>query len=392
MKIKYTRSELLFLTAYVIWTTIALLKYTYIKELLPIPINEVIVYVKYIVYVLLAAKFWNDQRYRFHNFIGLAIVFFIGYIEYSVQDNTVSLFILCIFIYSASNVEFENILRAALFVQVIVLISAIGLAIKGVIPNNIWDESVRQRYDLGFVYCTFSSHLMLFITMVYSCIRKKITFFETVILLLINLWLYSYNNTRLDLCIVVPFLMFFYIWTHFSREVKGNFINKLLFQYGGPIIAIFSILAQALYNSSQPLYIKFNELLSNRLSLGYNAIQEYGFTLFGQYIRWIGQGGIKRNPYLTYNYVDCSFLKYTLNYGVIFIILLLVGLVFVGKKAINRNEQAFCVSLLFLYIFAMVDAELCVLAFHPFLLKIGELINPVLGGEHEETGTKNHSS
>lgn len=390
MKIKYTRSNLLFIVAYVMWITIALLKYTYIKDIFAI--KEMIVYTKYVVFILLVLKFFDEGIYRFRNFVGLAIIFFVGYIEYSVQDETVSLFVLCIFIYSASRVEFEDILKVTLLVEILILVITVGLSLKGVIPNNIWDIGVRQRYDLGFIYCTFSSHLMLFITMVYSCIRKRITFFETVVLLLINLWLYSYNNTRLDLCIVIPFLIFFYVWTHFSRTVKGNFINKLLFQYGGPFIAIFSILAQAFYNSSKPLYIKFNELLSNRLSLGYDAIQEYGFTLFGQHIRWIGQGGIKKNPYLTYNYVDCSFLKYTLNYGVVFMILLLIGLVFIGKKAIDRNEQALCVSLLFLYIFAMVDAELCVLAFHPFLLKMGELINPVLGGEHEETETKNHSS
>ena len=88
---------------------------------------------------------------------------------------------------------------------------------------------------------------------------------------------------------------------------------------------------------------------------------------------------------VTYNYVDCSFLKYMLNYGMIVAILLLAGMLYIGKKAIERQEQALCVSLFFLYIFAMVDAELCVLAFHPFLLKMGGLLNPVPEEEDEET-------
>lgn len=393
MKVKYTRSSLLFLIAYAMWITITLLKYTYIKDLFParFPINDVLEYIKWPIYVLLALKFWDDGVYRFRNFVGLAIVFFYGYIEYSVQDKTVQLFMFCIFVYSASGVDFDDILKVTLIIEVLIFAATIGLSCRGVIPNNIWDEGGRHRYDLGFMYCTFGSHLMLFITMVYSCIRKKITFMETVVLAAVSFLLYFYNNTRIDLCIVISFLLFFYVWTHFSDKIRKNFAAKIIFQYSGVIIALISIVAQTFYNSDIVLYSQINGLLSNRLYFGEKAIQEYGFTMFGQHIQWIGQGSIKKNPMLVYNYVDCSFLKYMLNFGIVFLVLLLIGLVYIGKKAIDNADKALCVSLLFLYVFAMVEAELCVLAFHPFLLKIGELLNPAPGGENEETNEENYS-
>lgn len=193
--------------------------------------------------------------------------------------------------------------------------------------------------------------------------------------------LYVYNNTRVDLCIVIPFLVFFYVWTLFEGGVRKNFITRIMFQYSGVIIAVIAIGAHYFYNPDIVLYARINGLLSNRLHYGKMAIQEYGFSLFGQQIRWIGQGSKKADPSLIYNYVDCSFEKYALNYGIVFLIFLLVGLIYIGKKAIESGEKALCVSLLFLYVFAMVDAELCVLAFHPFLLIIGGLINPVPGGK-----------
>lgn len=394
MKIKYTRSNLLFLIAYTAWISAVLVKYTYIKKLLPesLPIGDVIAYTKWFVFVLLILKFWDDGLYRFRNFIGLAVVFFVGGIEYSVQDKSVQLFMLCIFIYSAANVEFDDILKVTLIVDTAVLVTTVALSLGGVIPNEVWDEGVRHRYALGFTYCTFGSHLLLFITMVYSCIRKKITFFEVIILTAASFWLYSYNDTRIDLYIVVPFLVFFYVLTHFSEGIGQNFINKAMFQYGSVIIAAVSIVAQIFFDPEILLYAKINALLSNRLYFGCEAIKEYGFTLFGQKIRWVGQGTIGKHPELVYNYVDCSFLKYTLNYGIIFTILLLAGMVYIGKKAVLRQQQALCVSLLFLCIFAMVDAELCVLAFHPFLLKIGELLNPVPEEENEETKRENYTS
>lgn len=393
MKIKYTRSSLLFLIAYVMWITVTLLRYTYIINLFPakFPINVVLVYTQWLVYLLLALKFWDDRMYRIRNFVGLATVFFIGGIEYFVQGKTGQIFMLCIFIYSAANVDFDDILKVSLFVEVVVFMLTIGLSFGGIIPNNIWDEGMRHRYDLGFTYCTFGSHLMLFITMVYSCIRKRITFFEAVALAAVNVWLYSYNDTRLDLCIVIPFLVFFYVWTHFAKGIRKNIITRVMFQYSGVIIAVISIVAQVFYDPDIYISGKINELLSNRLDLGCRAVEEYGFTLFGQYIRWVGQGGVKLDPSLVYNYVDCSFLKYTLNFGIVFLILLLTGLVYIGGKAIERGEQVLCVSLLFLYVFAMVDAELCVLAFHPFLLKIGELLNPAPEERDEETKGKNYS-
>lgn len=393
MKIKYTRSNLLFLIAYVMWITVTLMKYTYMRDLLPakLPMNDLIMYTKWMVYILLALKFWDDGIYRFRNFAGLAVVFFIGYIEYSVQDRTVLIFMLCIFIYSSANVDFDDILKVTLCVEVLVFVTTVSLAFCKIIPNNVWDEGVRHRYDLGFVYCTFGSHLMLFTTMVYSCIRKRITFIETAALAAVNLWLYSYNDTRIDLYIVIPFLVMFYVWTHFSEGIRKNFVTRIMFQYSGVIAAVIAITAQMFYNPDIYILARMNELLSNRLDLGCRAIGEYGFTLFGQSIRWIGQGSVKKNPLLTYNYVDCSFLKYTLNYGVVFMILLLAGLIYIGKKAIDREEQALCVSLLFLYVFAVVDAELCVLAFHPFLLKTGELLNPIPEEDDEDAERKNYS-
>lgn len=381
-KTMYTRSHLLFLTSYAIWVSFALLRYTYIGKMFSF--SHYRTEVSLIVLFLLALKFGDDGVYHIRNFIGLAITFYIGIIEYFVQDRTVAIFILCVFILSSGNVAFDDILKTALLIDVCIFVVTVTLSIKGIIPNNVWDVGIRERYDLGFTYCTFSSHLMLFITMIYCCIRKRISFSETMVLGFLNIWLFSYTDTRLDLFIVLPYLLYFYIWTIFSNTVNDHWFNRVLFEYGGIILASISILAQAMYNPNINLYVMFNNLLSNRLELGNNAISEYGFHLFGQQIKWVGQGSLKKNPLLTYNYVDCSFLKYTLNYGIIFSIMLGIVLIYIGRRAIEKKNQALCVSLLFLYVFAMVDAELCVLAFHPFLLTAGELLNPPVGGKNEK--------
>ena len=90
MKTKYTRSNLLFLIAYAVWITVALLRYTYIKELLPdsLSMSDVLAYTKWLVYILLAMKFFDGRVYRFRNFLGLAVVFFVGAVEYFVRDRS----------------------------------------------------------------------------------------------------------------------------------------------------------------------------------------------------------------------------------------------------------------------------------------------------------------
>ena len=98
-----------------------------------------------------------------------------------------------------------------------------------------------------------------------------------------------------------------------------------------PTLAITFILAMSyLYNINDSFAISMNKMLSNRLQLTCTAFQDYDVTLFGQDTQWNGWGGFGYSENIdtqnyVYNYLDNSYARLILDYGVIFTILVIMG-------------------------------------------------------------------
>lgn len=95
-----------------------------------------------------------------------------------------------------------------------------------------------------------------------------------------------------------------------------------------------------LYDESIHSWFWLNSILSDRLRLGANAIEQYGFSLFGKPIEWIGFS-IKKTTMeeaIGYNYVDSSYLQLGLNYGLIFLGVVLLIYSIIMNRAIKRKD------------------------------------------------------
>lgn len=80
-----------------------------------------------------------------------------------------------------------------------------------------------------------------------------------------------------------------------------------------------------------------NRLLTTRLSLGRQAISTYGFTLFGSETAWVtGRYGIERTE--AYFYVDSSYLNIALSFGLVTLLLVMIGFYFLEKKALEEQK------------------------------------------------------
>ena len=86
----------------------------------------------------------------------------------------------------------------------------------------------------------------------------------------------------------------------------------------------------------------------------------------------MGASGNRLHPDWVYNYVDCSYLKYLLNYGLIFFILLMLAIVLLGKWVADTRNPGMVIAYLIWLAFGMIDAELFELAFQPFMLLLAK--------------------
>ena len=367
MNKRFTRSEILFLTAYILWLLFAVIRLTYLKDLFAFSVMNR--YVEKIVMGLLLLKLIEDDRYGIKGILGICVVAALYYV--SLQANATELVLPVGFIFSARNVDYRHFFKATLAVQLSVMAVSVTCSLMGVIPNEAWEEPERIRYSLGYTFCTYGSHISLFLTLVYMSLRKRLKFMEAALLLIWNLIWYQVTDTRTDLFLFVPAIVGCYVLGRLEIKMWTRWIYRLALMLAGPVIAFGAIAAQWYFDIDNALWLRFDHALNSRLRLGHDAITQYGFSLWGQYIKWVGRGGIKLHPDWVYNYVDCSFLKYLLHYGIVFFVLLLLGLVLVGRMVAESRNPALAVAFVAWLLYGAVDAELFALNFQPFMLLLG---------------------
>lgn len=382
MNKRCSRSEFLFFVAYILWLVFAVMKLTYLKELIPYKtIND---YVEKAVILLLLAKFIDDDKYGMKGILGIFVVGILYYV--SLQAKAPGIMIPVYFIFSARNIDYKHIFKVTFAIQLGMMAVSVLFSLNGVILNEVWDEDTRARYSLGYTFCTYGSHISFFLTLIYMSLRKRINFLETMVLIAWNFVWFEVTNTRIDLLLCVPAIVGCYVLSKLKIEVKDNCFYRTVLMAAGPVMAGVAIAGQWFYQIGSEKWWRIDNILNGRLSLGRQAINTYGISVFGQYIKWVGRGGIKKHPDWIYNYVDCSYLKCLINYGFIFFILLMLGIVLVGNYCVKEKNVGLAVAYIFWLAYGMVDAELFELAFQPFMLLLGIAFYDTcfeIGGKHE---------
>ncbi|MBO6015647.1 MAG: hypothetical protein J6P60_03560, partial [Lachnospiraceae bacterium] len=192
MNKRFTRSEFLFFAAYVLWLSFAAIKLTYFKEMFAFSnINE---QVGNVARLLLLLKFVVDDTYDRRGIAGVVMAAVLYYV--SIRANAPGIWIPVCFVISARNIDYRDILKATMIVQLGVMAATVTCSLIGIIPNELWDEVVRLRYSLGYTFCTYGSHISLFLTLMYLSLRRKINLVEMFFLLIWNLIWYQVTKTR----------------------------------------------------------------------------------------------------------------------------------------------------------------------------------------------------
>lgn len=363
-------SEQLFLMAYCLWMIYAVLKITMWSEIELV--NTVCGYLQKTAYLLLVVRFVQKKRYTKKDVAAVfLIIFSCALATHSVYNK--QLIAAGIFACSAGDVKFEKILKYTLILQGVVMAVTIAASQIGIIEDVMWYDSGRIRHSLGYQYCGYPAHLLLFMTLGWLCLRKKIYLMDAAILLGMNYAMYVVTDARTDFYLVVLSVIGGLVWVKdYSVKILCN-TRDFLTKYGFALLAVFSVAAHVFYNPSNATFQKINQILNGRLELGYNAVRQYGFSLLGTKIRWYGQGSLRADPTRTYNYVDCSFLKEGLSYGIIFLVILALGYFLLGKRIIKIRNHMLGWAVLMSLAYAVINAHLCVLTFNVFFLAFGEL-------------------
>ena len=322
--------------------------------------------IRYTGYVLILIKMAKDVYDR-NTLVKYAVVFGMVAIGYVFNHNKVML-LYSLVVFAAINIESELLMKVYLIVQAIMMIIIIGLSQLGIILDYIFKSSERIRHCLGFEYTTFAPIIFLFMIMEYIYIKKGvISILEYAFGMIVSFYFYRMTDSNMTFWICVGTLTFFVLVQLWIKKGYITHTFRYLLTLCPWVAAGLSIWMQYFYKAENPLWIKLDEFLHGRLLLGYKAINEYGFSLFGKDITWVGYTYSNPNPN-NYNYVDCSYLQIGLQQGLIFLFIVLILFSYIIIKMIKEEKYYGAWICVFISVFSMTEPRLVNIVFNPFVI------------------------
>ncbi len=325
-------------------------------------ITQLIRYTGYGIILFKLAKDIYDRNTMVRFIVTLGLIA-VGYVF---NHNKVML-LYTLVVLAAINIESELLMKVYVIVQSILLAIIVWMSQTGLVLDYVGKSAVRVRHYLGFDHATTAPILFLFIIMEYLYIRKgKLTILEYLVGVGISLYFYKLTDTNMAFWICVGTLTFFVATQLVIDKGYITYTYRYLLMIIPWLAAILSIWAQYAYKPENPNWIKMNEFFHTRLGLGYDAINTYGFSLFGQNIIWIGSS--YKADTTGYNYVDCSYLQIALQQGLVFLCIVLVMYSYIIFRMIEEKKYYGAWIGVFISIFSMTEPRLVNVVFNPFVI------------------------
>ncbi len=283
------------------------------------------------------------------------------------------------FIFSARNINIGKVINISLIISVFILCVVTFCALNGVIYNEIYIDYIegRERQYLGFVYMLFPVSIWSNITCLWIAKRKDVyTWMEIILLFIINQLLFEYTNSRLVYLIVLMRIFSLMMLKSKMKKIIYTKIVKNIMIFSTLIACVFSFYVTMNYDPTDVYQYLINFILEGRLELGQDAIHNYGWPVFGENIKWVGnsldENGIKAEG--VYNYVDCAYIHFMLEYGIVVSALLMLVLINLMIKLSKKNEIILMIIFSSLAIHGIIDDLILQLHYNTCWLLLGMLI------------------
>ena len=334
-------------------------------------IRSSITFLNFIIISLLLLKIliYDRKNSNFKALIFTAfatIIFSIFLLSFSTV-NPLAMCMYILFIIAADNVDFKK-LCLAVFVTSMVIISFVTCMSQfGRITDFITFAYNKPRHSFGFVYPTDYAAHWLFAFLAYFYFREgKLKWFDYPIILLSALFLKYFCNPKTSFIGIMSILVLSVLFR--TKWFYKLFDKAKKFLLASPVImAAFSILATLIlgsYLSSKGFNME-NSII-HRLTTGMKMISRYGFQLQGNYVLEEGFGG-SNAPIKDYTFIDNSYLKIALNYGLIMLAVILLYLTLMILKGLRKKDYALVAVIVVVLVSCILEHHLIDFSYNIFM-------------------------
>ncbi len=266
---------------------------------------------------------------------------------------------------SSELTSFRRICRVGFFTCGIVVVLVFVADLVGIVPTRFFYRGSARAHTFGFGYYNTVPYVFFFMILEHFYIKssnhKEASWGWLITIFAINFILYKLSTLRL-VYYLVCFVLIAYVLL-----VKFKFINlrnKLLITGSVmlfPVLFVVSIWMYYSFTINNDMFVKLNQLLSERLILGNQALNHYSINLFGNRIETIRTAN-------EYFYVDSGFLYSILGYGLLFSGMALGIYMYLCKYAAKSNNKVLFIWLFAVALFSVINNTWVSLYINPILL------------------------
>lgn len=374
MKSKQNLSDMLFYLSFGIYLILMILNTSFYLLYTNGTITRCVLFLCLIMMIVRESLIEKIQKKDLPGLILLLITFIIMY-----RIAKLGTAIMLIYIYGARNIEFRKIAKLSICVTVLTVLFVIVSSYIGIIDNYVEISVDRVRQYLGFKYALFPSTYMLNVTFLFIYVSKyksykdKLYFLLFFVLLISNYWIFVKTDSRTNFYLAILMLLISLVFNKNLNLLFKNKIIEFLSIFSYVISAFISFILTIKYDYKNQILASINRALADRLSLGQQSLEKYGFNLFGQRINWVGNGlnefGV-RNKH-EYTYVDSLYIQILQKYGLIFFIIFLVIMSLFLYKLLKEKEYHMVLMLIVISLHSILDDLSLYVWYNTLLLSIG---------------------
>ena len=299
----------------------------------------------------------------------------------------INLPIMAYLVIGAYGVSFRKIISVYTAIGIPLLLFCIAASQTGLVPDLVYDMTGSGRglrHSFGIIFPTdFAAHVT-YLVLGWGWLRgRKLTWAELGAFAFCTWAVYHFCNARAGtvsllvftvLCVCTKLYVQFVQWDSLRPALqKGlSVAGKAIQMLSGHAILLLSLVMLVLTRgySDSAFMQKMNHLFSNRLSLGRMALEQYDVPLFGQEVIMQGAGYSETSPLGYYFYIDCSYIKMLVCYGLVVSILIWMAYTLLGHRAVKANEVYLIWVIGVIGLHCTMEHHLMEIAYNPFLLAV----------------------
>lgn len=327
----------------------------------------------YLVEGCLLIKIFLLDRISWKELLWKSVILLVAVISWR-QTLYVGLLLFISFILAAKDVNFRNLVKIYFSVGCILLIYMIVMSQIGVVSDMVYHRHGFARHALGLNYPTDLAAHVFYLVLAYAYINfKKLNLISYMGFVITGVVVYSLTQARTDALLIILSVPVIYIA---QKAYDGQRISRLVasFYWAMPVLAAYiAVVASYFYDPSNRLLRLLNKIVSTRLSLSKKAINRDGFSLFGQRVVEHGWGGPMGHHFpqsFHYFYIDSSYMRLVIIYGVLIGLIILAVMSLIAFTSTKQRGYCLAAIMLLVAIHSIIEQHLFEISFNPFLLAL----------------------